>query len=515
MNLEIRVVIRLLGLLLVVLSAMIAAVGMFAAYEHLTGRSADGADLHALLVTAFVGLLIGGVLYITGRRTPDLIGQREALSLVAAGWLFGAALAALPYRLWSISRGDAGVGLHDFDTFVNCYFEAMSGLTTTGATVVQAVGTLPRSLLLWRALTHWLGGLGIVVLFVAVLPMLGVGSRRVYRIEAPGPSPEGVKPRIQDTARILWFIYLGLTVAEVLALKLCGMTWFDATCHTFATLATGGFSTQDGSIAAYPSAAIHVVIILFMVFAGVNFGLYHHLLQGQWRVVKKDPELRLYLTILLVATVIVAFSLFRHSSSVASSTGEALTLGTTVHHALFQVVSIQTTTGFCSADTDQWGFAAKATLLTLMFIGASAGSTGGGIKVMRIMIAAKVLLAEIEHIYRPKVVRPVKIGKTAIDPDLKLNTMVYVVGITLLFAIGTVLLMLLEGGNGIDITSAASASAATLNNIGPGFARVGATQNYAWFTTPSKIVMSILMLLGRLEMFTIIVLFAPRFWKTQ
>jgi trk system potassium uptake protein TrkH len=410
-------------------------------------------------------------------------------------------------------RAQAATEPHDFDTFVDCYFEAMSGLTTTGATIVQAISTIPRSLLLWRSMIQWLGGLGIVVLFVAVLPMLGVGSRRIYRIEAPGPSPEGVKPRIADTARILWMIYLGLTIAEILALKVCGMGWFDAVCHTFTTLATGGFSTQDASIGAYSSAAIQIVIIVFMIFAGVNFGLYHQLIQRQWRTVRKDPELRVYLTIILVATAIVTISLLRSGSRVEASLGEPATFPTVVRHALFQTVSLQTTTGYGSADFDQWGFAAKATLLILMFVGASAGSTGGGIKVARVMIAAKVLLAEIEHVYRPKVVRPVKIGKTTIDPELKLNTVIYVLGIALLFAVGTVLLMLFESGKGVDITSAASASAATLNNIGPGLARVGAMQNYAWFTAPSKIVMSVLMLLGRLEMFTILVLFTPRFWR--
>ncbi len=541
MNLELRVVIRQLGLLFFILSAVIAAVALFAVYDNATGGSDDGSDLRALLITALVGSLCGGVMFVCGRRTSTFFGQREALLLVAAGWVLGAGLAALPYRLWSAAHGDAGPAAHDFNTYVNCYFEAMSGLTTTGATVVQAVAALPRSLLLWRALTQWLGGLGIVVLFVAVLPMLGIGSRRVYRIEAPGPAPEGVKPRIRDTARLLWLIYVGLTVAEVVALKLCGLTLFDAVCHTFATLATGGFGTQNAGIAAYPSAAVHILIIVFMILAGVNFGLYHQLLQRQWRSVRKDPELRLYLTIILAATAIVTFSLLRNPPAgpgvgaiVSTGTipyvettptvgpiiqpveqGEAPTTWATFRHALFQVVSMQTTTGFCSADFDTWGFAAKATLIALMFIGGSAGSTGGGIKVMRIMIAVKVLFAEIERIYRPKVVRPIKIGNTAIEADLKLSTMVYLLGIALLFAIGTVLLMLLEAGNGIDITTAATASVATLNNIGPGLARVGATQNYAWFTASSKLVMSALMLLGRLEMFTILVLFSPRFWRTE
>lgn len=511
MKLELRVVARSLGLLLVVLSAVIAVVAVFSAYEKWVGRPDESSALVALLATTFVGALLGGLFYLFGKRAGHMLGQREALLLVAASWILGAGLAALPFRIWAGARGDAGATPHDFDTYVNCYFEAMSGLTTTGATIVQAIGTLPRSLLLWRALTHWLGGLGIVVLFVAVLPMLGVGSRRLYRIEAPGPSPEGVRPRIQDTARILWLIYTGLTLVEVVALRLCGMGWFDSTCHTFATLATGGFSTQDASMAAF-SSTVQIVVIVFMILAGVNFALYHQLLQRQWHTVHKDPELRAYLAIILVATVIIVGSLLYNGPSAGEP---PIATSTTVRDALFQVVSVQTTTGFCSVDFDRWGFVAKATLLTLMFVGASAGSTGGGIKVVRILIAVKVMAAEIEHVYRRQVVRPIKIGRTLIDADLKLNTLVYLVGIGVLFGLGTALIMLFEAGQAVDITTAATASAATLNNIGPGLARVGATQNYAWFTTPSKVVMTVLMLVGRLEMFTIVALFSPRFWREE
>ena len=514
MNLELRVVARNLGLLALVLSAVIGATGGFALIDNALASAPDRADQTALLLTALIGGVIGALLFVAGRSAKaksELLGRREALLLVALSWIAGAGLAATPYALWASFRADNATAPHNFDSFANCFFEAMSGLTTTGATIVESIGTLPRSLLLWRSLTNWLGGLGIVVLFVAVLPMLGVGSRRVYRIEAAGPTPEGVKPRIQDAARILWYIYAGLSVAELIALRLCGMSWFDATCHTFTTLATGGFSTRDESIAAYPSAAIQNVVILFMLLAGINFGLYYQLLRGDWRSIRKDPELRAYLSIILVATVIVILSMRSGMSEADASTG----LAKTVRDGFFQVVSIQTTTGYCSADFDRWGFPAKATLLVLMFIGGCAGSTGGGIKVVRIMVAVKVILAEIEHIYRPSVVRPVKVGRTTIDTDLKRNTLVFILGIALLFGAGTGVLMLLESGNGIDITTAATASAATLNNIGPGLARVGATQNYAWFSDSSKIVLSLLMLLGRLEMFTIVALLTPRFWREE
>lgn len=515
MNLELRVVTRNLGLLSFVISALIGMVAIFALIDNATLGVADHADFNALALSALIGSAFGALLFLTGRSNKaksELLGRREALLLVGLSWLIGAALSALPYWFWaSFHDGPA----HNFDSIANCFFESMSGLTTTGATILESIGTVPRSLLLWRALTQWLGGLGIVVLFVAVLPMLGVGSRRVYRIESAGPAPEGVKPRIQDAARILWYIYAGLTVTELIALRLCGMSWFDATCHTFATLATGGFSTRDESMAAFPSPAIQSVVILFMLLAGINFGLYYQLLHRNWRSVRKDPELRVYLMILLVATVIVTGSLYVGASGQTHDGGAQPSFAKTLRDGLFQVVSIQTTTGFSTADFDQWGFAAKATLLTLMFIGGMAGSTGGGIKVARIIIAAKVIIAEIERVYRPNVIRPVKIGRSTIDADLKQNTLVYLLGIALLFGAGTGAIMVLENGNDIDIATAATASVATLNNIGPGLARVGATQNYAWFTAETKILLSLLMLLGRLELFTIVALLTPRFWREE
>lgn len=516
MKLELRVVFRNLGLLLVVLSVVIVSVALFAALDPPSTDHPSVGDFSALFITSCISAVCGGLLFLAGRGPGQVLGQREAFLLVALSWICAAGISALPFRIWAALQhqdaGTAAVMAHDFDSYVNCYFEAMSGLTTTGSTILQSISTLPRSLLLWRSLTHWLGGLGIVVLFVAVLPMLGGGSRRVYRIEAPGPSPDGVKPRIQDTARVLWLIYSGLTVAEIIALRFCGMSWFDSVCHTFATLATGGFSTSDASIEPF-SRAIQIVIIVFMIMAGINFSLYHKLFQRRWRSVRKDPELRVYLAILLAATVVITISLTMHRSDRSAAEGPA-DLATNIHDAAFQVVAIQTTTGFCNADFDQWGFVAKATLLALMFVGGCAGSTGGGLKVVRIIILFKVVLAEIEHAYRPHVVRPVKIGKTPISSDIAQNTIIYIVVIAILFCIGTALLMLFESGN-IDITSAATAAIASLNNIGPGLAKVGATHNYAWFGDPSKIVMCVLMLLGRLEVFTVIALLSPRFWREE
>ena len=254
------------------------------------------------------------------------------------------------------------------------------GLTTTGASVLSEIERLPHGLLLWRAMTHWLGGLGIVVLFVAVLPTLGVGGKKLFQVEAPGPTSQGVRPRIVETARILWMIYVGMTVVEILALRLFGMGWFESVCHTFATLATGGFSTRNASVGAFDSLGIEVTIIVFMVLAGANFGVYYQIIRCRFQNVWRDPELRLYLGVMALASTVVAVSLM--GQPVITTTGDVVTTSTAdaVRYGVFQVVSIQTTTGYCTADFDQWGFVGKAVLIGLMFVGASAGSTGGGIK---------------------------------------------------------------------------------------------------------------------------------------
>lgn len=516
MTLDLRIVSRQLGSLLIVLSAMLAVVSVFAIVSGVGGDHPDRSDFYALLISAGLGSLLGGTLFVSGRKPGEMIGQREAILLVALSWICGAAVAALPFFVWSRLRLDRTDVPHPFDSWIDCYFESMSGLTTTGATILSEIATVPDSLLLWRALTHWLGGLGIVVLFVAVLPMLGVGGRRIFRIEAPGPSPEGVRPRIQDTARILWLMYCGLTVAEIIALKICGMTWFDSACHTFATLATGGFSTLDSSIAGFPSTAVHIVIIVFMFLAGVNFGLYYQILQRGWRKARKDPELRAYIGMILCATAVITACLYTSPPpGYATDASGHAPFATVLRDSLFQVVSIQTTTGFATVDFNQWTFPTKAILLVLMFVGGCAGSTGGGIKVGRILILVKVVIAELEHAFRPHVVRTTRVGKKLISPELKVNTLVFVVGIAGLFALGTAALMVLESGSGIDITTAATASAATLNNIGPGLARIGPIQTYAWFTAESKVLLSVLMVMGRLEIFTIAVLFMPRFWRSD
>jgi trk system potassium uptake protein TrkH len=513
---NLRYVLRQFGLLLLVLSVILVSMAaIFFVIEAVLRHDVNPAARQALFISGLIGILAGCGIWLATRAAQPHLGRREALLLVAMTWLIGAAFGGLPFFLWAHMPGTDAAGDHPFRSFVDCYFEAMSGLTTTGATILADIEAVPRSLLLWRALTQWLGGLGIVVLFVAVLPTLGVGGKRLFQVEAPGPAPEGLQPQIRQTARALLYIYLALTGVEIIALWIAGMPFYDAACHTFTTLATGGFSTRTASTGYFNSTAINVILIIFMALAGVNFGLYFALIRRKFENVWRGPELRTYVALLAVGSVIIVLCL--QGTAITTTTGETPepTAGQAIQHGVFTTVSVSTTTGFCSADFNTWPFAAKAVLVVLMFIGGSAGSTAGGIKVIRIWVAFKVLVAEIEHVFRPSVVRPVRVGRSIIDDDLKLGTISYILGIILLFAVGAFLVMVLEqlqGPGTCDFTTAATASVASLCTIGPGLARVGAIENYGWMTPYSKIVLSMLMALGRLEIFAIIVLLTPHFW---
>ena len=516
-----RFIINQLGILLFILSGILLGVELtFFIIARVQESGIDTDARLAFFLTGGIGLFCSGVVWFATRsREEQPIGRRDALLLVSLSWLLGAAYAAIPFFAWAHLHEEAGLS-HPFRSYIDCYFEAMSGLTTTGATVLSEIETLPRSLLLWRAFTHWLGGLGIVVLFVAVLPSLGVGGKRLFRVETPGPKAEGVRPSIRDTARVLWYIYLGLTLAQISALLIAGMGWFDAVCHTFATLATGGFSTKNASTGEFTTVGFSIIFFIFMFMAGMNFRLFYDMLHRPWREVLRDTELRVYAGIVVIASIIIIGSLWASADPIVTTTGDSIAsdFDHSLREGALTTISIQTTTGFATSDSNQWPFAAKAVLIALMFVGGCAGSTAGGIKVIRIWIALKILLAEVEHVFRPNVVRPIRLGNTTIDSDLKMSTIAYVLGIVVLFAIGGLTIMLLEQLNtdsNCSFTTAATASLATICTIGPGLEEVGATQNYGWFSPLSKVFMCILMVMGRLEVFAILVLFNPHFWKGE
>lgn len=513
-----RIVIHQLGLLLVLLSAvllLIAGLSFMLEYQMERHVSRDAAV--ALAVVGVCGILVGAAIRQFVRAADQQLGRREAMLLVALTWIGGAAFAALPFFIWALLVGEAQPA-HPFHNFANCYFEAMSGLTTTGATVVADVESMPRSLLLWRASLHWLGGLGIVVLFVAVLPSLGVIGKKLYRVEA-GTSRQGLQPQIRDAVRTLWYVYLAFTIAQVLLLWLFGMTFFDAICHSFATLATGGFSTRNEGFGAYVgSDAILIVTIVFMFLGSLNFGLYNHLLHRRFRLVWADVETRFFLVILLSGIVVAALALM--------VAGDAMTvIGTNgavephawpaLLHSAFTVTTIESTTGFATVDFNLWPFLAKTIIVIVMFVGGCSGSTAGGIKVIRIWIVLRVLLSEIERVFRPQVIRPVRIGGSVVDPELKLSAMAYVIGSLFIIGVSAVAVQLFEDAAATECSFAAASSAALtcFCNTGPGLDRVGPAFNFEWMSDASTMLLSLVMLLGRLEIFAIVVLFTPRFWR--
>lgn len=489
------VIAKLLGLLLTTLGvAMLPAVGWGLYYG-------DGGVI-AILEAMAVTFITGAALFFVGRSRKEDLFRREATVVVALGWVLVAMAGALPFYF-------AGA----FPTYTDCFFESMSGFTTTGASVLEDFEALPQALHFWRCFTHWLGGMGIIVLFVAILPFLGAGGRALMKSEVPGPVTEALTPRIKDTAMVLWKLYCFFTVLETGLLMLCGMSLFQALCHTFATLATGGFSTHPQSVAGFQNLPAEITIIFFMLVAGTNFSLFYSVLRGNRKALFKDPEYRTYVLSIFTAILFIALVL-RYGAGLYVHFGQAL------RDSAFQVLSIVTTTGFATTNTDLWPTGIKALLTGLMFLGGCAGSTGGGIKVIRWMLLFKIGFTQVEKIYSPRTVRKVRIGSTVINEGIQTTALVFFFIWITVFALGAIVLSLLEqgttSGSGYDhFVTMVSAVAATLNNIGPGFGLVGAVENYNFFSAPAKWLLCFFMLLGRLELYTILVLFAPPFWRLR
>ncbi|MFC2018968.1 TrkH family potassium uptake protein [Chloroflexota bacterium] len=447
-------------------------------------------DIIPFLISAAICGVVGTLLWRLIPVGKVGLSRREALVLVAGAWILISAFGALPYML-------AGV----FTSYVDAYFEAMSGYSTTGATVLTSIETQYHGILMWRSFTQWLGGMGIITLFVALFPLLGVGAAHLVEAEVPGPQAEQVTARIRDTAKVLWYLYVGFSVLEVISLLIAGMPLFDAITVTMSTMPTGGFTPTDLSIAAYHSATIEGIITLFMAIAGVNFALYYFLLwKRQPRQVLNNPEFRLYIAILVGGTLLITLNLAR---------GMDLPFGEAFRLSSFQVVSIMTTTGFVTANFNVWPAFAQAALLILMIIGASAGSTGGALKVTRVLVLAKHAYRRIILIFSPRAVIPLKLGKNALPEGVvsRILAMAF-----LYFAI-LVVAFLIMSALGLDHVTALSSVAATLGNVGPGLGLVGPVENYAFLPAPGKIVLTVCMLAGRLELFTILVLFSPTFWR--
>lgn len=419
------------------------------------------------------------------------VTARDGYMLVALTWLMAGVYGALPFLLHG-AVADFGYG----------FFEAVSGFTTTGATVFGDVEGLERSLLLWRSLTHWLGGMGIVALFVAISSFLGTSGMQMFKAETTGPIKEKVVPRIKDTAKILWLTYLAVTVFQIVMLIILGMPVFDSVCHAFGAVATGGFSTKNNSIAFYQSPAIDWAITLFMIMSGVNFSLYY--LAVKKKTLKcfwKNEEFKLYLVVIVAASLICTASLCARGDSFLPS----------LRHSFFQVGSMITTTGYATQDFDQWPEIARLILLLIPFVGGCAGSTGGGIKVGRFLILFKNIRAQFRRLLHPRAVINLRVSDRVVGQDVVQNTLTFFFIYIMVAFSGTLVFSALD----IDLVSAFSAAVACLNNVGPGLGLVGPTCNFGHLPEWSLIFASILMLIGRLELYTIILLFSKSFWTNK
>lgn len=451
-----------------------------------------GRDFMALLGSAVICIGIGLPAWWWLRKdTKGHIGKREGYLIVAGGWLLMSVFGMLPYMLSG-----------EIPEWYNAFFETSSGITTTGASVLRDIEAVTPGILYWRSLTHWIGGMGIIVLTVALMPLLGIGGIELFVAESPGPTSDKLHPRIRETAKRLWLIYVGLTVVLALLLWAGGMTPFDAVNHSFATVATGGFSTKNASMAHYDSPFLHYVVILFMIAAGTNFSIHYHLLKRHFSAVLRNEEFKTYLLIIAVATAVITVSLVLHFD---------YGIEKALRESLFQVVSVITTTGFITADYSQWGPGVVMIIFLLLFVGGCAGSTGGGIKIIRHLVFIKNSLLEFKRILHPRAIVPLKISGQTVAPRIMTHIIIFLLLYLLLTLVGSLALSVM----GIDFATAVGATATSLGNVGPAIGEVGPVDNFAWMPPAAKVWLGLLMIMGRLEIFTILVLFTPYFWKSN
>ena len=455
--------------------------------------------LNAGIITVFIGV----ILYFANKPTNTNIQKKEGYLIVTLGWLILSFTGMLPYLL-------SGA----IPSVTNAFFETISGYSTTGSSILTNIDNMPKGILFWRSATHWIGGMGIIVLTIAILPLLGIGGMQLFMAEAPGPSADKLHPRITDTAKRLYLIYVLLTLLEFLLLKFAGMTWFDAINHAMATMSTGGFSTKGDSIAFYNGKPlIQYIIITFMFVAGTNFVLTYFALKGKIQKVFKSEEFKYYLFgILSVSAIIATIIIFFQDPNLESTLAHPKVLGETesaIRHSLFMVTSVVTTTGFVSADFTMWNFFATGIFFALFFTGGSAGSTSGGVKVVRHIVMLKNSFLEFKKALHPNAIIPVRYDGQTVHKNIVFNILSFFIIYMLIFIMSSVALTLF----GLDFMSALGAAASSLGNIGPAIGSVSPVDNFNHLTSAAKWFCSFLMLIGRLELFTVLILFTPFFWR--
>lgn len=447
-------------------------------------------DFEGLLISSAICASSGFILLLFTRNSPSNdVRKKDGYLIVTLGWLSMSFFGALPYLL-------SGA----IPDLTNAFFETLSGFSTTGASVLTDIESVPKGILFWRSLTQWIGGMGIIVLTVAILPLLGIGGMQLFVAEAPGISPDKLQPRIKETAKRLWIIYCGLTMAELILLWIGGMSFYDAINHSLTTMATGGFSTKNASIAHFHDPFIQYVIIFFMFMAGTNFTMTYFGLHGQFQKVLKNEEFRFYLLFSIIVSLIVGLLIYNLGHD---------TFEKSIRDALFQVVSVVTTTGFVTHDYTAWTSFITVLFFLLMFTGGSAGSTAGGVKLVRHILLVKNSLQELKRILHPSAIIPVRFNGKAVNRDITFNVLAFMMIYILVMCFGT----LAVSSFGIDFNTSLGAVATTLGNIGPGIGDVGPVDNFAHLPGGVKWILSFMMLVGRLELFTVLILFTPYFWR--
>ncbi len=479
-----------LSRLVPVLGFLLIAVGIAMLSSVVVSLLYHEAAALPLLTSSLVSIGVGTICAGLRSSVRSELTTREGFAIVTLGWIVVSIFGSLPYLLTGTVT-----------SFTDAYFETISGFTTTGASIITDVEVLPRGVLFWRSMTHWLGGMGIIVLSLAILPMLGMGGMQLYKAEVGGPSKDKLTPRVAETARLLWGVYILLTVVEIILLVLGEMPLFDAICHSFATVATGGFSTKNTSIAFYQSTYIDGVVTVFMLLAGTNFALHYAALQGNFKRYVRNQEFLYYLGVFVVATIVVtaANTSLQYNGDIPSS----------FRYSAFSIASIMSCTGFATTDFALWAPSGQTVLLILMFAGGCAGSTAGGMKNVRVLLMLKAIFGQFKRLLFPRAVVPVRLDGKMVGEDVLITVGGFMFLYMTIFFVAT--LVLVE--TGLDIVTASSAVASCLAGVGPGLGSVGPMANYAHLSDIAKWVLDACMLLGRLEIYTVIIVFSTTFWK--
>jgi len=457
-----------------------------------------------ILLSGILVIIVGGISMVTTKNHKKELNKREGYLVVSFGWIVMALTGTLPYIL-----------TESIPSFTNAFFETMSGYTTTGASILNDIESLPEGILFWRSLTHWIGGMGIIVLAIAILPLLGIGGMQLFAAEAPGPNADKLHPRITDTAKRLWLIYFGYTAAETILLNIAGMSFFDAINHSLCTLSTGGFSTKNASVAFWNGQPIiQYIIIVFMFLAGTNFVLSYFAFKGKVQKAIRDEEFKLYFKFIALFTIIAALIIYFRADFSISSIDHPMVFGkgeASIRHGLFQVIAIITTTGFVTADYTLWTPFLVVFFFGLMFLGGSAGSTSGGVKVVRHMIMIKNSFLEFKRALHPNAVLPVRYNKKSVSGNIVFNILGFFILYMISFIVGALVFSMLQ----IDFESAIGLSASSIGNVGPALGNFGPVNNYAELPALGKWWSAFLMLIGRLELFTVLILLTPFFWRNR